>query len=182
MQYGGETFERLRIPEYIHGFTQDVGKPELPVKGILLDLPENKTATLTVETTETETHAGYWIYPVPDKVADEENGLAQVGEVFAMDEAAYLTDALYPDTVAVLGDTYTFRDQQKLQILFHPLAFNPATGELTHHTLIRVRVEYEDAVQTSGGRAMSRSMSRAAVDGSVKLFVGSNCLMAVGLR
>jgi len=128
LQYEGEAFERLRIPAYIHGFTQDIGKPELPMKGLFLDLPEGKTATLTVETTETETHDGYWVYPVPEKEAQEADSLAHVGEVFAMDEAAYTTDALYPEAVALTGDTYTFRDQQKLRVMFSPLAFNPATG------------------------------------------------------
>jgi hypothetical protein len=40
----GQEFERLKIPEYIHGFTHEVGKPELPLKGILLDIPEGNSA------------------------------------------------------------------------------------------------------------------------------------------
>jgi hypothetical protein len=116
VQHEGEDFERLRISEYIHGFTQDIGKPELPVKGVLLNLPEDTTATLTVETTETETYDGYWVYPVPEKEARDSEGLAHVGEVFSMDESAYATDTFYPEAAALLGNSYTFRDQQKLRV------------------------------------------------------------------
>jgi hypothetical protein len=162
LQHEGKTFQRISIPGYIHGFTREIGKPELPVKGILLDLPESTTATLTVETTETKTYDGYRVYPVPEKEARDLEGLAHVGEIFTLDKAAYTTDTFYPEAPALLGDAYTFRNQQKVRVLFHPLMFNPTTGELTHHTLIRVRIEYEDAQEDSDSRAMSRGMSRGS--------------------
>ncbi|MGA1844575.1 MAG: DUF2341 domain-containing protein [bacterium] len=143
----GESYERLRIPGYIHGFTEAVGAPELPMKGILLDLPEGKSAQLTVQDIQTQTHSGYRVYPVPEKVVRGEGDMAHVQEVFARDEAAYGMDAFYPEVAARLGNTYIFRDTPKLQVLFYPLAFNPATGELMHRTLIRVRVEYTDIRQ-----------------------------------
>ncbi|MGD8989249.1 MAG: DUF2341 domain-containing protein, partial [Syntrophobacterales bacterium] len=70
VQAEGQEFERLRIKEYIHGFTSEVGKPELPLKGILLDIPEGNAATLTVLETEDEIHSGYRVYPVPEKTLD----------------------------------------------------------------------------------------------------------------
>jgi len=147
-------FQRLGIPEYIHGFTPEVGKPELPMKGVLLDVPDGKSATLTVEAVESKTLSGYWIYPVPQKIINGEEGSAHVAEVFTMDEAAYSTDAFYPEGVVSLGQTFMFRDQQKLQVRFYPLAFNSATRELRHYNRIRVRVDY-------AGAAAARSFSRA---------------------
>jgi len=144
IEANGKIFERLRIPDYIHGFTESVGAPELPMKGILIDLPEGKTAGLRILEKEDKTHSGYRIYPVPEKAVQGEGETAHIAEVFAMDEAAYGTDAYYPDAAARLGKTYTFRDRQKLQILFYPLAFNPQTGEIIHYTRIRVRVDYQD--------------------------------------
>ncbi|MEJ2429294.1 MAG: C25 family peptidase propeptide domain-containing protein, partial [Deltaproteobacteria bacterium] len=81
MEAQGEHFERLHIWQYIHGLTDEVGKPELPVKGVLLDLPEGKSASLEVLETEDETLEGYRIYPVPEKVADEGGGTSRVQEV-----------------------------------------------------------------------------------------------------
>jgi len=145
----GEAYERIRVLDYIHGYTPDAGKPELPVKGILLDLPKGVSAKLTVEDSEAETYSGYWIYPVPENTVSDEGAMAHVGEVFTRDEAAYSTDAFYPNFVAQLGQTYTFRDQKKLQVLFYPFAFNPVRRELRHYSRIRVRVSFEDAGESA---------------------------------
>ena len=138
----GQEYERLRITEYIHGFTHEVGKPELPLKGILVDIPQGNSAILTVLQTEDELHTGYQVYPAPEKAVEDQAQLAHVGEIFAIDEAAYSVDSFYPETVAHLGEQYIFRGQQKQQIVFSPLTFNPATGEIRHYHRIRVRVDY----------------------------------------
>jgi uncharacterized delta-60 repeat protein len=152
VQAEGQEFERLRIQDYIHGFTDQAGKPELPLKGILVDIPQGYATTLTVLETEAEVHTGYRIYPVPETVVDDQDQLSHVGETFVIDEAAYTVDAFYPDAAALLGKDYLFRGQQKQQIFFYPLTFNPATGQLRHLRRIRVRVDYVDAeaVKTSG--------------------------------
>jgi hypothetical protein len=148
----GQEFERLRINEYIHGFTDAVGKPELPLKGILLDIPTGNAATLTVLETKDEIHSGYRVYPAPENAVDDQDQLAHVGEIFVIDEAAYSMDAFYPEAAALLGKEYIFRGQQKQQIFFSPLTFNPATGEIRHYRRIRVRVDYvaAKAAKTSG--------------------------------
>ena len=174
----GEAFERLRILDYIHGFTTAVGKPELPMKGILIDLPEGKSATLQVKETEGQTLSGYWVYPVPEKAVHGEGDLAHVAEIFAMDEAAYSTDVFYPNELARLGQTYIFRGWQKHQVIFYPLAFNPGTRELMHYTRIRVRVTYEDAQERSLMAAVAGSPGLRAlawtppsVDSAYKILV-----------
>jgi hypothetical protein len=73
-----EEFERLSIGEYIHGYTAETGKPQLPLKGIMLDVPLGKTLQLTVLETEVAHHSGYRVYPVPETVAGEQGDTAQV--------------------------------------------------------------------------------------------------------
>jgi len=58
-----------------------------------------------------------------EKVVLGEGDMARVEEVFARDEAAYRTDAFYPEVVARLGNTYIFRDQPKLQLLYRISGF-----------------------------------------------------------
>jgi len=178
VRVGGENYQRLRIPDYIHGFTEAVGAPELPMKGILLDLPQGKSVTLRVEGTEKQTYPGYWIYPVPRKQVQAEEEMAHVDEVFTIDEAAYLGETFYPELVARLGKTYTYRDKQKLQVLFYPLAFNPATRQLAHYSRIRVRVDYktaraklfaEEMPQTSSSRF--KSWSAPSEDPAYKVII-----------
>ncbi|MGD8500463.1 MAG: C25 family cysteine peptidase, partial [Phycisphaerales bacterium] len=141
---GNETFERVRISEYVHGYTAEVGKPQLPLKGILLDIPQGKSANITVLETDTQRHFGYRIYPSPAHEAVGQGQTAQVSEIFALDEAAYQADGFYPEAVAQIGAKYVFRDQPRQQVRFYPLAFNAASGELILYTRIRVRVEYAD--------------------------------------
>ncbi|MEA2079023.1 MAG: C25 family peptidase propeptide domain-containing protein, partial [Pseudomonadota bacterium] len=139
---GGQEFERLRIADYIHGHTQELGKPEVPVKGIFLDLPEGQSATLSVLQTEVDTYDGYQVFPVPENIVDDQGAITAVGESFVWNESAYAVDEFYPAGAAQLGDGFVFRGQIKQQVLFYPLSFNPATGELRHYRKIRIRIEY----------------------------------------
>ena len=161
---GGQTFERLRVPDYIHGFTQAVGRPELPVKGVLLDLPAARSATLTVKSTEGAAHSGYRVYPVPEKVINAGGEFSHVAEAPVIDEAAYSTDAFYPNGAARLGHTYCFRGQNKVQVMFYPLVFNPAAGQLVHYSRIIVRIDYDNvseqrSVEEGSARSASRTVS-----------------------
>jgi hypothetical protein len=142
LDVGGVSYRRLRVPEYVHGYTDLIGKPELPVKGILIDLPSGKGGTLSIESVESRELSDYWIYPVPDKVVSGEGELATVSEVFFIDEAAYRVNSFYPDVVARAGETYDYRGQKKLQVFFNPFSFNPVTKDLIQYTRIRVRVTY----------------------------------------
>ena len=40
---GGQAFERLRVPAYVHGFTLEPGLPQVPLKGILMEIPARQT-------------------------------------------------------------------------------------------------------------------------------------------
>jgi hypothetical protein len=155
---GGQEFERLRIADYIHGHTQVVGQPEVPVKGIFLDLPQGQSATLSVLKTEFDTYNGYQVFPVPENIVDEQGTITAVGESFVWDESAYEIDAFYPDVIAQLGDGFVFRGQSKQQILFYPLTFNPASGQLGHHRKIQVRIDFVD---TDSSLAKADTLSSA---------------------
>jgi len=139
---GGSEFERLRILEYIHGYTSEIGQPEVPLKGILIDIPAGMSASLSVLETEVQAHSGYQVFPVPEPIVDAQGAAAAVGESFIQDESAYQQDAFYPQDVAGLAEVYTFRDQTKQQLLFYPLSFNAFTGDLRHYKRIRLRIDY----------------------------------------
>jgi len=113
-------FDRLHIGDYVHGTTDTVGAPEMPLKGVLVDIPFDSAADLAILETEIETRSGYRVYPVPQNVGDESG--ERVAEVFALDDAAYAADAFYPSAAARLGDTFVFRDQARQQVVFHPVA------------------------------------------------------------
>ena len=141
MWWAARAFERLRVPAYVHGYTLEAGLPQLPLKGILLDVPAGRQARLEVLDEAGRVLPGYRVYPAPVHQAGANN---QVAEVFRWDEAAYGSNAWYPAVAAELSGEYVYRGQAKQRLLLYPLRFNPGTGELLHSERIRVRVEYED--------------------------------------
>ena len=96
--------------------------------------------------------AGYRVYPAPLHQAGANN---QVAEVFSWDEAAYRENAYYPAVAAELSTEYVFRGQAQQRLIFYPLRFKPATGELLHYERLRVRVEFVEA--SSAGRRLGRA-------------------------
>ena len=136
---GGQAFERLRVPAYVHGFTLAAGLPQVPLKGILLDIPQGKQARVEVLDSTSRVLAGYRVYPAPLHQAGANN---QVAEVFSWDEAAYRGNAYYPAVAAELSTEYVFRGQAQQRLIFYPLRFKPATGELLHYERLRVRVNF----------------------------------------
>jgi hypothetical protein len=140
---GDQVFEQLRIPNYIHGYTAETGRPRMPVKGIMVDLPD-RPAMLTVVDTVSVTRPGFQVFPVPQNAAEQHAETAAVGEVFFQDQAAYQVDADYPAVVARLGNVFLFRGQPKQQLLFYPLAYNPISGDIEQYNRIRVRLDYVD--------------------------------------
>jgi hypothetical protein len=63
--FQGERFERLRLHDYVHGHWAEPGLPQLPVKGVLIDLPEGQQGRLKVLATEHRVLSGYRVYPAP---------------------------------------------------------------------------------------------------------------------
>jgi CheY-like chemotaxis protein len=142
---GGAEYERLYIGDYVHGYTHRVGAPQLPLKGLLIDVPAGKAAELAVLNSAAEPYSGYRIYPVPQTVLDAQDGMAAVGTAFVQDDLAYSSDGLYPQDAALLGQSYVFRDQLKQQVTFYPLRFNPASGQLILYRRIELRIDFVDA-------------------------------------
>jgi hypothetical protein len=140
----GQEFEKVHIADYVHGYTDELGAPQMPLKGILIDIPAGKVAELSVLKTVVEPYDGYRIFPVPQAIPDNQGATAGVGQAFVQDLAAYNADGFYPQTVAVLGQSYVFRDQIKQQVIFYPIDFNPVSGQLNLYERIRVRIDYVD--------------------------------------
>jgi uncharacterized membrane protein YgcG len=156
---GGQTFERLRIPDYLHGYTLESGWPQVPLKGVLLDIPEGKRAALKVLNTHSQVLSGYRAYPAPRHQVAEDS---RVVDVFALDEAAYRANAFYPYVDAELSTQYVFRGQTKQRLILHPLRFNPASGDLLLHERLQVRVDFIDHAFAQGYGGQVRSAAAAS--------------------
>ncbi len=160
-------FHKVTLTGYAK--TSDVGRPELPVKGLVIGLPDEKLPPVKVLRTDTAVLNGYYnIYPAPAPVlVDQDDGMPPRLEYeFAMDRTVYNSSGLYPPKIVETGFTGLMRDQWVMQLKVFPLQFNPAAGELLYHSRITIRVDFP--VQTSDkaiGAASADAASRTTATG-----------------
>jgi hypothetical protein len=127
------------------GQTDEVGKPQLPVRGALLGIPASADYSLRVVDVDEETVPGqYNVYPAPKPVMeqDEEGNPTSMSYQFARDDTVYASSAFFPEDVAVVGSSAFVRDQRVVQLRFFPFQYNPVSGELRHYSRIRVEVAF----------------------------------------
>ena len=149
----GTVYHTFSIEGY--GETSEEGRPQLPVKGVMLGVPPGaKFEVHVLETDSLAAAGGYNVYPVPKVVIREDPyGLDSLQEpyglssksieyVFAKDEEVYSTDAFYPtDLVRVTSSGY-LRDQRFVQLQLHPLQYNPVTQQLRFHKIMKVELRF----------------------------------------
>jgi len=127
------------------GQTDDVGQPQLPVRGTLLGIPASAEYSLRVIEVEQETVPGrYNVYPAPQPVLerDGDGTPTELSYEFARDEAIYSSNAFYPASVAEVGSSGFIRDQRVAPLRFFPFQYNAVSGELRHYSRIRVEVTF----------------------------------------
>jgi hypothetical protein len=154
--FGGRGYQKISIPGYSHGYTSAVGSPRVPMKGILLEVPENAGFSVKVLEPEDEGYSGYYLSPVPRYQAQGgEGGSRYLAEQFTLDENTYSVNRFYPHSLAELEHFGHLRDQRIVHLKFYPLQFNPVTETLKLNKRIRVRVNFH-----SPRRAQLSSQSR----------------------
>jgi hypothetical protein len=150
----GKLFHRVTISGL--AATTDVGRPELPLKGLLIGVPGAGNPEIEVLESDYATFPGYNIYPVPRPVVmDEDDGDKRLTYEFAMDKEVYDTDAFAPSHIAEIGFTGLMREQRVVQLKLFPLQFNPVTGGLRFHHRIMVRVNFNSQCQAEQERLVS---------------------------
>jgi hypothetical protein len=162
----GREYQRISIPGYPHGLSSEVGSPQVPVKGVLLEVPEKRDLSVKVLESEEETRTGYNIYPAPDYQAQGGEGRSRyLAGQFVLDEEAYSDGRFYPGSAVELGNTGYLRDQKVVQLRFYPIQFKPVTGKVKLHKKIRVRVNFHN-------RGMAQLSSQEPIKGYTLSFDG----------
>jgi hypothetical protein len=57
---GGELWQTLNIPDYIHGYREQTGSPRLPAKAVLIGVPKDATVSLRILESESTVLEGYY--------------------------------------------------------------------------------------------------------------------------
>ncbi len=127
-----KVYDSIIVEDY--GFSKEIGKPMLPVRGILIGVPEEGNISLTVTPGKFETRR----LLIPPATLPNRNATS-----IYFDPEVYGKNAFYPGSPALKGFTGYMRDQKVMQILFYPVQYNPKTGEVRIYKNIKLKVDFD---------------------------------------
>ncbi len=141
------------IPDYVHGWEQDVGAPELVCKGHLVKLPAGCSVT-SLETLqiETEEQNSLPIRPVPQVTPVEGSDPPQFIHTFLPSGAGWSGGLKPVEAVSFVEERKVGEDKYAL-LHFSPLAYDGATNEVQLRRKIVVKVNFITALSPSKGAA-----------------------------
>lgn len=135
----GQTYHRLSVPG--RSVYVDVGRPELPVIGQLVEIPFGVQVTPRIFSSEYITLDDYNVFPAQKPAIRSSRGEVE----FALDRSAYDEDTFYPDRLAEIRpqDIGVIRGHRVAFVRIHPLQYNPSTKEIRAHSKVEIRLEYD---------------------------------------
>ena len=121
----GRLYSKLRLQGWAS--TVRPGYPELPVQGLLIQVPDS--GKISVEVIESSAYSlpNLFISPVPKQQLTDE-GL--VKNEFAIDESIYSSLQFFPQGIAEVKRVGILRGVPVARVLFHPFQWNPLSREL----------------------------------------------------
>ena len=147
------------------GSTSRPGEPALPLRILLVAIPEGATPTLTILSAGSETLANLDIAPVPSpRVRDrdaigavgtgtDQRGKGRAGDTversYRRSAAAWTRDAFFPETPLRLGKVGALRDQPFVEVYYTPLLYNPVTREARLYRDIEAVLTFEEPAGTA---------------------------------
>ncbi len=149
LQVGGQTYLTITVPD--SGWTGEAGKPQLPVRGTMVGVPQQAELALKVLADEATTQAiDHPLAPVatqrvqfePPKEGSLEPPAGTPIIERIPDREAYASSAPYPAGSARIASSGTWRSQRYAVVEFHPVQYNAAKKELTLHKRLRVELAF----------------------------------------
>ena len=172
---------RIHIPAW--GKTLEPGYPELPVKSILMQVPQHGEVNTQAFEIQYKTVKNVDLCPVPVPRVSESGAITFQ---FVRNEAAYQTEAFFPNTLVKIGAREILRSVPVSRLQIFPFQWNPVTKELRYADKIRFKVQIlpnshfskaetnELSVSKEGFSKEGNSFSQRAVRGDLMLSPGLN--------
>ncbi|MFQ6039563.1 MAG: C25 family peptidase propeptide domain-containing protein, partial [Candidatus Poribacteria bacterium] len=158
VQLEGRAFQRLTLKGLTH--IAEEGKPQLPFKGVLLQIPAEAQVDLRVESKETMTYSGYRIPPATE---------FGIGNRLYFDKAIYAKDAFYPQKPAKIEVLGFLRDVRVANVVIYPIQYNPVRNEVRFHRRLQITVAFQYSRkflnQSQASQAPSVNSDDAVTDG-----------------
>lgn len=140
----GNAFTEIRAKNW--GLLDTVGHPQVPLKGILLTIPQNANPKIKLlkDRVRQETLAAP-ISPVPTPRVIE-HGIDELptlqGQDYLPDARVYGGAAPSPADVVKISAPMIWRSQRYVRVQFFPFQFKPAEKQLAIHQKMRVQIDF----------------------------------------
>ena len=166
VEINNQAHQRISIEGY--GLSSIPGKPELPQRGFLVGVPPDAEVSLRVLATDGTIASGFQVAPAPQielEMKPIEPGwdilesAPSLQVQFIKDQLIYESDAFYPSVIAELVGSGYLRDQRWVQVLVHPVQYNPGRRELKYYQQIKMQISfnYPQGISTALPEAVAES-------------------------
>jgi hypothetical protein len=144
----GTTYCRVTLPGA--GRSSKEGYPLLPLKGLLVGLPDDAEPSVQVLETEYRDRPDTLVYPCPRGLLREKDGRQRLVYEPYLPQEAYRSEGYYPGALVELQDGGYLRGLRVARVVIHPAQADPAGKQLRLYTRIRFRVAYGAALVSQG--------------------------------
>lgn len=143
----GVTYHHLSIPG--KATLLDVGKPQLPIVGAVIEVPHGVNITPTIFKSSSITLKDYNVYPAQEPIPRQTR---QIRPPFKISSTTYLSNTPYPGMLAQIRaeDIGIIRGHRLVFLKINPLQYNPVTREMQAFSNVEVRLEYNRPGQIQG--------------------------------
>jgi len=147
------------------GLTSRTGEPMLPIRVLLVAIPEESVPELRIVSSPSETLRGLDIAPVPrarvrDRARDGKelrhagapDGATDDRNEFGPDPSIYGREAEFPAAPVRLGAIGYLRAQRYVEVLYSPVLFDPSRRQARFFPKIRAEVRFSLSEPQGSGR------------------------------
>ncbi len=155
-RWRGRAFSLVEVDDYPHTYTAEPGRPELPVKALLLEVPVDSTVELDLDSVESHRIPVGHIAPAPSPPAVSVSTWQDPGRTTGVDVAdpdVYRSDSYYPESIAEVEDLGILRGRRLVRLRLAPVRYNP----------VEMRLEINDRISVSLRLVKRESTESAAI-------------------
>ncbi|UCG42720.1 MAG: hypothetical protein JSU73_12805, partial [candidate division WOR-3 bacterium] len=129
-------YTKLELPGEVFAVLEE-GRPQVPKVSILLAIPTGARVQARAEVLQTRTLKVANVYPLQPPLLE-----CQDPGPLKLDRAFYSEDVTYPSQDIAVIETGVWRDFDVANLQLYPVKVNPAQGEVTVATRVRVHVDF----------------------------------------
>ncbi|MDD4309393.1 MAG: C25 family cysteine peptidase [Candidatus Cloacimonetes bacterium] len=131
---GTNSYSRINAKDC--GFTNELGKPELPLFSTRIAIPASGNFSIEALESTQSSIAGFQAYPFQE---DNESGAPKA---ISLDSQFYSTNADYPSENLWYGNPEIIRGIRVVTVQVSPFSYNPYTRQLTVRSSIKLKINY----------------------------------------